>query len=403
MPTFRERLAYRCARQVAFARDYSPLYAALFATVGAWCEKRPSDPVVRWLVEAGRGRSAFDVGLLLLAGLHRDVLLGEAAVADLAAFYPSVGGQRAPQTAVGQVDPALAAALHAAILARREPLAAFIRTATVQTNETGRGLIWLLPLTLARYRPLHLVDLGASAGLNLVAERRAFRLTTTAAATPSIDLGQGEPPQFQVACQLGPETEEVRQQLGAISSLTGVPTLLSRSGCDLHPFRLETAVDEQTLASFIWADQVVRLQRLREGIAAFKAAQQSAVPVRLYPAALPGSLRPFLDTALAPDGHPVLLYNTYITMYLAERGAGLRREVVRWAEQQRRPVLWLQWEPPQHLGLDEGAAPELGWLAWTADLWHAGTHRQWLLGWTHPHGQRMRLLPGMAQLARRLA
>ena len=67
-----------------------------------------------------------------------------------------------------------------AILARREPLAAFIRSANVQTNETGRGLAWLLPVACLGWPAVHLVELGASAGLNLVAERRGYRLMDAA-------------------------------------------------------------------------------------------------------------------------------------------------------------------------------------------------------------------------------
>lgn len=389
MSSFYDELIGRFRKQLAFAETYSPLYAAFFGTLADWLQNAPASDLTTWLLAAGNGRSPFDVPLLLAAGLHRDVLLREPAASELARFYPSAGGTvRAAADEHGtQPLPAFQSALRTAILTRRAPLAAFIQSATVQTNETGRGIAWLLPLLLSGWEAAHLVDLGASAGLNLVAERRAFRLAFSGG---SLDVGQGEPVQFEV--DLAGQT--ARPAVDGRS----LPQILSRTGCDLNPFRLETAVDEQTLAAFVWPDQVARLQRLREGIAAFRAAQHSDVPVRLHAVELPVGLPEFLETAVPRDDAPVLLYNTYITMYLPSRGVRLREHIGAWAATQRRPVLWIQWEPPKNLGHVAAELPEIGWLAWTADLWHAGTHRHRLLGWTHPHGQRMAQLdlrPGL--------
>jgi hypothetical protein len=168
-PDFRQKLLYRFGKQAEFTADYSPLYASLFSTIANWLENE-ADPVVSWLLEASNGRNSFDVPLLLAAGLHRDVLWQVPEVAELAAYYPSVGGER-PST-----DPHFNTSLRQAILARRLALADFIQTATVQTNETGRGLCWLLPLLYTNWTAVHLVDLGASAGLNLAAEQRSYRL-----------------------------------------------------------------------------------------------------------------------------------------------------------------------------------------------------------------------------------
>ncbi len=120
-----------------------------------------------------------------------------------------------------------------------------------------------------------------------------------------------------------------------------MPKILSRTGCDLHPFQLQTAVDEQTLSSFVWADQIERLQRLREGIAAYHLIKQSSVPIRLHAVRLPEELPLFLENQIALSEEPVVIYNTYIKMYLPDKGAALRTHITQWAEQQQRPVLWM--------------------------------------------------------------
>src|SRR5690606_1327638 len=81
---------------------------------------------------------------------------------------------------LGTPAPLLHHALRETIFARRDSLAAFIRRANVQTNETGRGLVWLLPVACLGWPAVHLVELGASAGLNLVADQRAYRLVEAA-------------------------------------------------------------------------------------------------------------------------------------------------------------------------------------------------------------------------------
>jgi hypothetical protein len=162
-----------------------------------------------------------------------------------------------------------------------------------------------------------------------------------------------------------------------------MPAIASRTGCDLAPVKLETAADEVMLMAFIWGDQPQRLARLREGLAAYHQTQASEAPVRVYPAELPADTTSFLQTYVPTTPPlPVVIYNTTMTMYLADKGASLRERIGGWAAGQNRPVLWLQWEP----AYDGPEPPETGWCAWTADLWQDGQHRQWQLGWVHPHG-----------------
>jgi hypothetical protein len=374
----RAALAYKFREQQHFAAGYSPLYARLFGAVAAWLERSESF-VTGYLLEAGEGRQLLDVTLLLAAGLHRDALAGEPDVSALARFFPGAGGRLPPDA------PGFKPALFAAMSTRSQALATFIRTGAIQTNETGRGLCWLLPVHALPWPSIHLVDLGASAGLNLVADRRVYRLATGTGNTPLLDLGSGEPVQFSVRC---------RGELSALAGLAGrqPPAIASRTGCDLAPVRLATGQDRLNLMAFVWGDQVDRLDRLREGLDALDRTAQEGAPVHVYPAKLPGELEPFLARRVpAEPPSPVVVYNTYFTPYLPHNGATLRRHMERWAASQSRPVLWLQLEPPA----DEAQAPAYGWCQWTADLWQDGSHRHWFLAWIHPHGAEVDLLPGM--------
>ena len=374
-----EKLRRRFYKQEEFATGYAPLYARLFGVLAKWADDGVSDPVMGWLMEVGNGRSAFDIPLLLVAALHRDVLMGIPKAVNLATYYPTVGGSADWQS------PKFETTLHETILARRDAFTPFIQTATVQTNETGRGLVWLLPLLLTDWDTVHLVDLGASAGLNLVADQRAFRLLNENNQLIA-DLGLGTPPQFQTICKFS-------DQLSAIS-FQPFPQILSRTGCDIAPFLLETAVSEHTLASFIWADHPTRLIRLREGIAAFRQVNQSNTPVTLHQATLTDDLPQFLQKVPA-GSDPVLIYNTYMTVYLPDKGISMWSHVNEWALPQNRPVLWLQWEPLW--GGPHPAPPEFGWCAWTADLWQDGQHKQWQIAWAHPHGTKAQFLLPMQQ------
>ena len=383
------RLSRRFRLQEEFATGYSPLYARLFGIVAEWLEAPDAagDPLVNWLLEASAGRGTLDVSLLLPAGLHRDILARAAgqeipSVSKLARYFPTAGGDRTPE--VGDFE----GTLRQAIMGRRDTLSEVIRNGNVQTNETGRGLCWLLPLSCVPWKAVHLVDLGASAGLNLVADYRAYRLVGEGLDETRVDVGRGRPPQFLARC---------RGETTFLQSLASnePPAMISRTGCDLAPFRLTGQEDELTLMSFVWGDQAERLQRLREGIAALKEVERVEGSIDLQAADLPDKLDGFLRNRVpGDDGRPVVLYNTTMTMYLRDKGASLSERIGVWAAEQQRPVLWLQWEPPR----DGREPPGLGWCAWTADLWQGAAHRHWHLGWAHPHGADVELTLGFGAL-----
>ena len=136
-----DKLRRRFRRQSEFAQGYSPLYCRLFGLIADWLDAfSGNDRLVDWLVHSSLGRSSFDVPLVLMAGLHREILRRSAGVSALARYFPTAGGL----LPVG--DRGLAEALRTAMLSSRPMLEQCLRTETVQTNETGRGLCWLLPI-----------------------------------------------------------------------------------------------------------------------------------------------------------------------------------------------------------------------------------------------------------------
>lgn len=115
-----------------------------------------------------------------------------------------------------------------------------------QTNEIRRCNA-LLPgfLTIADLfgKPLDLLEVGASAGLNLQWDRYHYDLGGFEWGDPASPVHlkpdwQGPPP---------PDAEI---------------TIASRLGCDLNPLDVTSAEDRLRLKSYVWADQPDRMQRL---------------------------------------------------------------------------------------------------------------------------------------------
>jgi len=216
---------------------------------------------------------------LLLAAVH-DVLLG-GALEPLAGWYPSIPGQnpspRARSRPVGRGDddpwP------HFRRMALEDPaVAERIRTRTTQTNEVGRSAALLPGLYQATFaassappgalRPIGIVEIGASAGLNLHPSAYGYRYTVSQRSTT--DAGH-----TYVA---GPTYTSVgsRARLMLDCELRGdrVPPLpegalpvASAVGLDLAPIDLADPADARWLEACQWPEQLDRLARLRAAIA----------------------------------------------------------------------------------------------------------------------------------------
>jgi len=227
-----------------------------------------------------RFNAAYDRPALLLAALRADALVEGPA-------HPLHGALAADEPDAGAVA---LDAIFAALSPARERLWAALATRRVQTNETARAVAWLWPAALAGAgsgeRPLALVDLGASAGLNLAAD-----------ALPAIwtDSRDGSPLRVAEA-----------------------PRVVSRLGLDARPIDAEDDAAVAWLRACLWPGERRRLARFEAAIAAFRAARRSAAPPVLEVADLRGAGERLRAVArAAPADALVVAYQTLVREYLA--------------------------------------------------------------------------------------
>ena len=218
---------------------------------------------------------------ILLAAIH-DELLRDPDHA-LAAYYPTVGGS--------EPGPGLAEALTAFCRERAECLAPLLATRRTQTNETARCAA-LLPAfaAVADERPLALIEIGASAGLNLLWDRYAYDYGRSTAGAPASPL--------TIACELvGPHVPPLDP-----------PPVSWRVGLDLSPLDASDPGDARWLRACLWPDQPARHERLE---AALAIARAHPVEVRRGDALseLPGLI------AEAPEDALVCVFHTAVLAY----------------------------------------------------------------------------------------
>jgi hypothetical protein len=180
------------------------------------------------------------LALRLLGSVHRLVLAGLAP--ELAPYYPSVGGtwsDDGPDAVLGF------------LAARGEEVRPLLDQAP-QTNEVGRATALvggLLRLTARWPLPVRLFEMGASAGLNLRADR--FRFTGPAGA-----WGDATSP---VVLEDG--------WTGAPLPVDAPLRIVERGGCDLSPVDVTTEDGRLALTSYVWPDQSARHARLAGAVA----------------------------------------------------------------------------------------------------------------------------------------
>jgi len=202
-------------------------------------------------------------------------------------------------------------------------VAAFLQNAP-QTNETRRA-IGLLPgfLIAAEQGPLHLLEIGASAGLNQQID--GFRFETTA-------WTYGPPD--------GPRIDTDWHGAAPVG-LDRALAIASRAGCDVNPLDVRDEAQALRLKSYVWPDQPDRLARIDRAIALAKA--RGAPPEKADAA-------DFLKGRLAgplPLG-TTIVFHSVVWQYLPEATKqGVRDaldQAARNASAERR-LAWLRYEP----------------------------------------------------------
>ncbi|MDQ2759555.1 MAG: DUF2332 domain-containing protein [Actinomycetota bacterium] len=257
--------------------------------------------------------------LRLLAALHYLVLAGAAPA--LAEFYPSVGGDRMPET----VWPAVLDALseHAGVVRQR-------LTRTVQTNEPGRAavlfgaMLWLTN----RYRlPIRLLEIGASAGLNLLADRFCYLQGGVVLGDPA------SPVRFTDPWAPAPGID--------LASAARTLRIVERGGCDPNPLDSRKREDCLAVLSYVWPDESARTSRTQ---AALELAAEDPPQIAAQPAEewLPGKL------AQGADGELTVLWQSIVRQYIEPRrweAIELAFDRALRAREPSHPLVWLRMEP----------------------------------------------------------
>jgi hypothetical protein len=153
-----------------------------------------------------------------------------------------------------------------------------------------------------------MVELGPSAGLNLVWDRYRYEYANGAWGDPSSPL-----------TLRGEERMPVPLELLALS-----PRVASRVGVDAEPIDVTTDEGARLLKSFVWADQTWRLELLDQAIAALR-----ADPPELVRGDLLDELPRLLERRRA--GSLSVVYATAVLGYLSDEDRARFRELMRGA------------------------------------------------------------------------
>jgi hypothetical protein len=312
-PTLGDR--FRAHARALVDGGRSPLYAELMA---AAADDLDRGGVVAQLFAGLPAPRGSVPQLRLMGALHELVLAGS--VPELARFYPSAGGESPPRGAWPSAQVALSD--HFDWIRERLPR-------TVQTNEVGRSTVLysvLLWLADRSERRLRLLEIGASAGLNLRADRYAYHVGEATLGEP------GSAVRFENPWRPGPRIDLTAAQARL--------RITHRAGCDLAPLDPSLAEDRRRLLSYIWPDEPDRRQRLQ---AALQIAAVDPLPITRGPASewLPAEL------AHRRPGELTVVWHSVVRQYVAAEEWAAVIECLRAASaaEPDRPIVRIAMEP----------------------------------------------------------
>lgn len=322
--------------------------------LNAAAEDLAAGGIVAKLTDTWPGHPRADAVSLRLAGaLHAAALTN--ADSKLAAEYPDKQPQWSMAHVWAAADPFLKA---------REPWVRDFMKSPPQTNETGRatglacGFLW----TAARSpQPFHMLELGASAGLNLNWEKFAY----------------AHPP-WGRASSGGPAIPTV--VTGNVPNWRDI-AIAARAACDQNPLDPADPDARLRLRSYIWADQSARMDRLN---AALDLARATAVAPEKADAAewvkrkLAGELP--LGTSVVYHSiffqYPPRDVRNAIRYNIEEAGARTTSD---------RRLAWVRFEPESVIG---GQREHIRYVL-NVVLWDAGRRSEETLAEVDPHGRFM--------------
>lgn len=239
----REGVARLVRRQAGWCEDYGSALSALLLRAAA-DDVGAGGPTWAVLESYADEPAGSALALRLLGGVHRLALTRRAP--QLALHLPSMGGT-AGHAGAGE-------ALLATVAEHVEELRE-LAARPCQTNEVGRCaalLVGFLAVARETGLPLRVLEVGASAGLNLRWDRYGYRQP---------DLGWSWGQQDAPLVLSGHWTVPPRPEPAAV-------VVAERGGCDPAPLDPTSPDGRLTLTSFVWPDQTERLARLRGALAA---------------------------------------------------------------------------------------------------------------------------------------
>jgi hypothetical protein len=334
-----------------FARTAdAPLYATLAAGIAE------DDEVAALLLAAPLAQR---LPVLLFAAVHWMLLTDPSD--PLARYYPNL-------TAAGDVPTTGALpAFRAFCRAHTDELAELLRTRRTQTNEIGRTALFLPPLgqLATEHGALAQVDVGASAGLNMLIDHYDFEYT------PGGTVAAGST--VAISCDTR----------GPVPVPAVHPPIALSIGVDTNPIDVRDPDQARWLEACVWPDQVVRFERLR---AAIEIAIRIGVDVRRGDAnaAVAGVL-----TEAAAAGHPVVV-TSWVLNYFS---AAARQQFVAALDEAAESIdfSWLYAESPPLCPELPGMPPARAGLQQPTALvvvrWRRGRRDAVHLGDAHPHGR----------------
>lgn len=343
----KDRVIAHFREQAAFCTAYgSPFTGQLLERFAQDVEA--GGPVASLVQDWPTNPRADVVGLRLAGALHAAVLTGRDEA--LVAAYPN----EKPMWSMDAVWPIARAFIERECNWVRD----FLQFAP-QTNETRRSIALLAGfLTFAeQWRgPIDMLEIGASAGLNLNWDRFTYR-------TQSWTWGAESPVAIDTDWQ------------GQAPPIDAVPLIRSRAACDLNPLDIRDEAQRLRLKSYIWPDQPERLAR-------FDGAVELALAhdVRVERASADAWLRDKLSDRAGEAA--TLIYHSVFLQYppreVREAIAGAIGEAGSRASA-KAPVAWVRLEPEAVTdGVHNG-------LRFVIDLttWPGGERR--ILGYTDGH------------------
>ena len=339
-------------------KGYAPLYERLAPLIA-------HDEQLLGLLEAAPPMQRRPV--LMFAATH--ALIMRHPDQAIARWYPSIDGPlaRSPDEA------GLFPAFKSFCLAHAAELHQLFRERRTQTNEVGRSA-FLLPIFSAighrTGQPLYLLEVGASAGLNLLFDRYACHYSSGEV------LGDRDST-VQIQCELR----------GTIAPPLDrpMPVIAGRIGLDIAPIHAGDPVESQWLRACVFADNTERAGRLAAALALARASPPELVTGDALEK-LPGLI------AAAPRDARLCIFHTWVITYLPRERRTAFAELLRQASHQR-TLTWVAGENAQAIpGLDTRNMPvdlndsSASPTVLTVTDWASGVPAMSVVGRSHPHG-----------------